>query len=187
MKKIFLVLICLLLVTSYIAADIEIDVGLSAGVNGIINNSEDEEVTGSLLENMGFEIGVFTDIAFSEFLSIQFELNYLRLNKTYSYSFYYGWGGSYTFEDTFTMDLFEIPILAKLNLGNFNLFFGPALSMNITYDGPWEVLWEFGAGYALPVGEYGKLVFDLRFRVSDSYSDGFDTIGLRLGYALFLY
>ena len=207
MKKLGLVLMCMLLATTLFAVDVTI--GGAIGPNTSFMSGSDwddmiEAYDGSNEFRIGFEIGAFFDIAINEFFSIQPEINFLLLRA--------GAGNSdYDVEATATIYVLEIPVLAKFNLeagnGIFSFFFGPSFQIllgdpNITAEvGGTEVMNEdmsvdnsvlfagvVGIGYAFPVGN-GNLYFDLRYRrqfttFDDDFNGKVNNIGLRIGYGI---
>ena len=191
MKKTLLLLICLLL-TSYIAADIKVDLGLAAG----FGTSWYKDIENSGLE---FEAGVFLDMRLSKLFSIQTEFNFIQVRHDG-----YITGNLITAEKaTFTTNLIEIPILGKINIDNFNVYLGFALSVIIgkqkiefasgSYILNDEDSYEpdifsliVGTGYAIHTSDYGKFVFDLRYKNSDTDLK-IDSISFRIGYALHIY
>ena len=174
MKKLGLILACLLLATSAFAIDITI--GGAAGVNYTImaGSDWDNALGANDLETVfspGFEAGIFLEIAINDMFSIQPEINVVQTSISFS--------GSETERTLF----FEVAALARGNFGvgpgKFSVLVGPALQINpsgepIGGSSVWaweeegdssyvEFLGVIGLGYALPVGN-GALYFDARFR-----------------------
>jgi len=187
MKKLGLVLICMLLTASLFAMDITF--GAAAGVNTSFQTGSDwtdqfenSDINNSYLR-FGFEIGAFVNFAINKLFSIQPEFNYIMMRF-----------GSHGKEEDFLparkrtsrLNVVEIALLPKFSfptsLGDFSVLMGPALQFMIgnmkTKDSidDIEVLISneeleknymlsgvFGLGYARPYGS-GLLMFDARYR-----------------------
>ena len=191
MKKIVILLICLLAASSLFAADITLGGALGFSNSWLSGSDWDNMLKDYDASNefrLGFEIGGFVDIAINKMFSIQPELNFFYMRA--------GAGGSYDnsgikIDDDLTLaiKILEIPVLAKFNFpagkGKFSVFLGPAVQFvlgdakltaeesafgySASVDIPVEVdnsvifAGVFGAGYAIPMGP-GSLAFDLRYR-----------------------
>jgi len=209
MKKIGLILVCMLLLTSVsvFAADVTIGGAVGLSHNWLGGSDWDDILKESDISNqfrLGFEIGAFFDIAVNELFSVQPELNFLLMRAGAGATI-----GGIDMKETFTVKAFEIPVLAKFKFeagnGNFCFFFGPALQiilgdvgLKAEVDGD-SIFDEteapdnstifsgiVGVGYEIPMGD-GTLSFDLRYRrqftgLIDEINLRFNTIGLRVGY-----
>ncbi|MCL2294601.1 MAG: PorT family protein [Spirochaetes bacterium] len=214
MKKILVIMMCLLLPTGVFAMDIRVGgaIGLShswPGGSDWSNIKKEQDLSSKL--GLGFEIGAFVNIPINEHFSIQPELNILFLRMKHDTMFaeddpFLGWL-NIELEETIKVTIFEIPVLAKVNLaagpGSFSVFAGPALQIilgdvefeqkasysflgirfsdtfSIKSSPDSRVLFAgiFGAGYAMPMGP-GNLSFDLRYR--RTFTDMFDNFNLKI-------
>ena len=193
MKKIFFLIICLLIVTSLFALDITF--GGAIGFVGTFNNGSDwedglNEMNGTNSFLPGFELGAFWDIAINEYFSVQPEINYLLIRfgakGNRDNSGYYE-----DLEYSYSMSMLEIPILAKFNLpigkGKLSLLIGPSFQIllgnihdlenietNMPYSGggsdhyiapdSYVILGGIvAAGCQIPVSN-GNLIFEFRYR-----------------------
>ncbi|MCL2481490.1 MAG: PorT family protein [Spirochaetaceae bacterium] len=195
MKKISLILVCLLLAASLFAVDVTI--GGAAGINGtFLTGLEENKDTGL---RAGFEVGAFANIAVNELFSVQPELNFLLLRS--------GPKVENDVKSTLTAKIFEIPVLAKFSFNNFSVYLGPAvqillgdLNAKMTYKGDEvfsidgepdnRVMFSgvAGIGYAVPMGN-GSLSFDLRYRrqiteLTEKDDSRFNTVSFRVGYGI---
>jgi len=209
MKKIGLILACMLLLTSVSVFAADVTIGGAVGLSHSWMGGSDWDdmlkyMDGSNEFRLGFEIGAFFDIAVNELFSVQPELNFLYIRA--------GAGNSdYDVKATAVVKVLEVPVLAKFKFeagnGNFCFFFGPALQIvlgdpevTVEIDGKKDNDESFsmpvdnsvifacvvGLGYELPMGD-GALIFDLRYRrqftgFMDDFNGRLNTIGLRVGY-----
>ena len=210
MKKLGLVLMCMLLATTLFAVDIT--VGGAVGLNGtfITGIEEDQGVTPDTGLRFGFEIGAFANFAINEMFSVQPELNFLLLREGYKEEDIDFFGSKIKFKSTITTKLLEIPILAKFNFdagsGKLSPYLGPAIGLilgdieldqemfGISASGSAEpdnrVMFSaiVGVGYAMPMSN-GNLLFDLRYRRAftsafDNDDERLNTISFRVGYGI---
>ena len=198
MKKICLILMCMLFTTFLFAIDIT--VGCAAGVNtSFMTGSDWDDLVGPLdnsIIRVGFEAGAFSNIAINEFFAIQPELNFL-LSR-------YGFGKERE-KYTETIKMFEIPVLAKLCYKDFFVLLGPALQIilgDVSYkqivgdkemnSGTHEVdnsivfSGVFGIGRIVPVGN-GFFSADIRYRrqfteMFEDFNAKLNNITFRVGY-----
>ena len=189
MKKIGLILMCMLFAVSLFAIDIT--VGGAAGVNtSFMTGSDWDDLVGTLdnsIIRVGFEAGAFGNIAINKFFAIQPELNFLFAR--------YGFGKDRE-KYTETVKMFEIPVLAKFSYKEFFAFIGPALQIilgdvnhktivgdNELSSGSYEVdnnivfSGVFGIGRIVPVGN-GFFSVDIRYR--RQFTEMFEDLNAKL-------
>ena len=205
MKKIVILLVCLLAASSLFAVDITVGGALGFSHSWMSGSDWDDMLKDEDLSNefrLGFEIGGFADIAINKMFSVQPELNFLYMRV--------GGGGienlgiKTEYGITYSTKVLEIPVLAKFNFaaghGKLSAFLGPAVQFilgdiatdvtmsvsGISISLPGNSLEPdnsvifagvVGAGYAMPIGP-GSLCFDLRYR--RQFNGLFDNINYRL-------
>ncbi|MCL2293882.1 MAG: PorT family protein [Spirochaetes bacterium] len=187
MKKILIIMMCLLLPASVFAIDVT--KGVAFGFNNMWNTGSHWDAQ---LENntpgepdyesrfaAGFEVGFFWEIAINDFVSIQPEINFLMLRNRVNFEHEgeeYNWIGTNVF--------LELPVLVKGNLavgpGRASIYLGPSFMINLTggnfakysqtgfpdyYEGGdvVTIAGVVGVGYSIPAGP-GAFNFGLRYR-----------------------
>jgi len=205
MKKIGLIMMCMLLATTVSVFAMDITVGGAAGVN---MNHADVSEGRQMGSSIGFEAGVFANIAIADisadaYFSIQPELNFLLLR--YGYEF----GAkpiAFTSISSRAM-VVEIPVLAKANFlagpGKISVFAGPALQLVLAQKTEFEIeifginrktentdvddrvgfAVVAGVDYTLPMG----LILDARYRRGFTGAvEKANIFAFRVGYGLSL-
>lgn len=131
--------------------------GIKAGVNFANLHGSDKDGLGDVSGHTNFHVGVFAQIAFGDFFSIQPELLYSR--KGYERN-----------DSTFRLNYFDVPLLAVFNISeNFSVHLGPQGGIMIAAkEEDMEVdLEPYNTfGYAAVAGLEGRIN---RFRVGARY------------------
>ena len=199
-KKLSLVLICILLTTSLFA--IEITVGGATGINTtFMTGFPDYDEYEKLGLRYGFEAGVFGIFAFNDLFSLQPELGFFMYRSGPAVD-------DFNIKITTTTMAIEVALLPKFSFYNFSAFLGPALHIipgpqtyKITKDGKELIRDEygfydrdrsivltgiFGIDYLLPFW-HGGFLFDLRYRrqftmIREDFEERANTFSFRVGY-----
>ncbi|MCL2294805.1 MAG: PorT family protein [Spirochaetes bacterium] len=205
MKKALIFFICFLFASSLYATEVKF--GGAIGLNGSWNSGSDwkDYLDGNdNIIGLGFEAGVFANIAVSSIFSFQPEFNFLYLRAGQNNN---------DLRIIYTTKALEIPVLARFSFWDLNFFLGPAvhiilgnMAYELTEDNPVDPITHtisidnrvvlaviVGVSYALPFGS-GEIVFDFRYRrtltdMFDAYGDSFlrnlrhNSVGIRVGYS----
>lgn len=94
-------------------------IGIKGGVNFASLHGSDKDLLGDVSGHTNFHAGVFAQIAFGEFFSLQPEVLYSR--KGYERK-----------DSTFRLNYFDVPVLAVLSISeNFSVHLGPQAGIMI--------------------------------------------------------
>jgi len=138
--------------------------GLKAGVNFANLRGSDKDALGDVTGHTNFHAGVFAQIAFGDFFSLQPELLYSR--KGYERN-----------DSTFRLNYFDVPLLAVFSLSeHISVHLGPQGGIMIAAkeEGTEVDLEPYNTfGYAAVAGLEGRIK---RFRVGARYVHGLEDV-----------